>query len=404
MMDFDFDRVITRQGTNALAAEGYAEYLFGGQSSPPLRLPENELLSMWVADMQFAAPDAAINAIRQRLEHPIFGYTMNFDDALYRAFADWCTRRYGWQVARETVQLSQGVIPALFGLVEYLCGPHDKVLSLSPAYGYFKHAALAKGRQWVSSPLRRQADGRYEVDWADFERKLSDPAVTLFFLCHPHNPSGRVWQADELRQMAELCFAHGVRIVSDEIHCDLTRSGVRHVPLASLFPERQDIITCMAVSKTFNLAGLMLAMVVIPDPQLRAVWQQRHYPFVNPLSLAAATGVYREGEAWLTALCRYLDDNFALVASYLAQHLPQAGFRIPEATYLAWVDLSAYFEPSINLTRFFLEQAGLILEGGEMFVDNGEGCIRLNIACPRSVLAQALQRLVAAVKTHQAAG
>ena len=200
--------------------------------------------------------------------------------------------------------------------------------------------------------------------------------------------------------MAELCLSNGVKIVSDEIHCDLTRTGVTHVPLAKLFPSSKDIITCMAVSKTFNLAGLMVATVVIPDPELRATWKRRHYPFVNPLSLAAAVGAYRDGEAWLDALRKYLDDNFAFMHRYLALWLPKARFQIPQATYLAWVDLSAYFDDSVNLTRFFLEKAGLILEGGEMFVANGAQCIRLNLACPRIQAEEALKKLVAAIASH----
>lgn len=202
---------------------------------------------------------------------------------------------------------------------------------------------------------------------------------------------------DELRRMAELCLSNGVKIVSDEIHCDLTRTGVTHVPLAKLFPSSKDIITCMAVSKTFNLAGMMIATVVIPDPELRATWKRRHYPLVNPLSLAAAVGAYRDGEAWLEALRQYLDDNFSFMRRYLSLWLPKARFQIPEAMYLAWVDLSAYFDDSVNLTRLFLEKAGLVLEGGEMFVANGAQYVRLNRACPQVQVEEALKKLTAAV-------
>lgn len=397
-MTFNFDQPISRHGTNALAEDGYEHYLFGTEPlASPLQVPAVELVSMWVADMQFAAPQAAIGAMRERLAHPIFGYTMNFDDQLYEAFGAWCDRRYGWRFDREQMQVSPGVIPALFGLVEYVCEPGDKVLSLTPSYGYFKHAAIHRGRVFETSPLRRSGDGHYEVDFADFERKVRDPAVKLFFLCHPHNPTGRVWTEEELHRMGELCLAHGVKIVSDEIHCDLTRSGVTHTPMAKLFPGSKEIITCMAVSKTFNLAGMMIATVVIPDPALRASWKRRHPPFVNPLSLAAAVGAYRDGEAWLEALKQYLDGNFDFMQRYLAQRLPKARFQIPQATYLAWVDLSAYFDDSVHLTRFFLEKAGLILEGGEMFVENGAQCIRLNLACPRAQVEDALNRLVAAI-------
>ena len=395
-MTHDFDRPISRANTNALATEGFGAYLLGADAEPLcLHCPKDELIQMWVADMQFAAPEAAIRAIAERLQHPIFGYTMNFDDRLYEAFVAWCDRRYGWTFPREQMVLSLGVIPALLALVEYLCGPDGKVLTLSPAYGFFKHAAEQNGQTLVTSALSGPG---YEIDFADFEAKANDPAVKVFFLCHPHNPTGRRWTEPELRRMAEICFAHGVKIISDEIHCDLLRSGPNHTVLASLFPESRDIITCMAVSKTFNLAGMMLATIVIPDPDLRAVWRARHYPFVNPISLAAATGAYEEGEAWLDDLRGYLDGNFALTAEFLQGQLPKARFTIPEATYLLWIDLNAYFPEPVNLTRFFLERSGVVLEGGEMFVADGEGHVRLNLACPRMQVQEALQCIADAIR------
>lgn len=397
-MHHDFDRLIPRFGTNASAVEGYEEYLLGPNSERlALDRPQEDIIQMWVADMQFAAPQAALNAMAERLRHPIFGYTMNHDDQLYDAFRGWCERRHDWSFPREQMVVSLGVIPALFGLVRYLCGPDDKVLALSPSYGYFKHAAIKTGRTFVTSPLIAQ-DGYYELDFVDFEAKASDPAVKVFFLCHPHNPTGRLWTDAELRRMGEICLANGVKIISDEIHCDLLRKGRRHTPLAKLFPENREIITCMAVSKTFNLAGLMIATIVIPDPELRAVWNYQHYPFINPISLAAAIGAYRDGEAWLEDLRTYLDDNFLLMADFVRQHLPEARLSIPESTYLAWLDVRAYFPESVNLTRFFLERAGVIVEGGEMFVDNGKGHVRLNLACPRSVLQEALGRIHAAIQ------
>lgn len=400
-MRHSFDRVIPRFDTNASAAEGYEKYLFGPEDEPlKLDRPKEDTIQMWVADMQFAAPDAAVDAMLERMKHPIFGYTMNYDNQLHDALGGWCYRRFGWSFPREQMVLSLGVIPALFGLVGYLCGPHDKVLTLSPSYGYFKHATVKSGRTLVTSPLINNS-GHYEIDFADFEVKASDPAMKVFFLCHPHNPTGRRWTDAELTRMAEICFAHDVKVVSDEIHCDLLRTGLTHTPLAKLFPESRDIVTCMAVSKTFNLAGMMIATIVIPDPELRAVWHERHYPFINPISLAAATGAYAEGEAWLDELLVYVDGNFALADEFIRQYLPQARMEIPEATYLAWVDVRAYFPEPINLTRFFLERAGVVVEGGEMFVENGDGHIRLNLACPRAVLQEALERIRDAIHANR---
>ncbi|GGF43770.1 cystathionine beta-lyase [Aliidongia dinghuensis] len=392
-MVHDFDRKIDRRTTNALAIEGYQAYLFGADAPSEVR---EDLVSMWVADMQFAAPPSAIEAMAARLEHPIFGYTMNFDDALFNAFGAWCARRYDWVIRREEMELSLGVIPALFDLIDCACAPDEKVLTLTPAYGYFRRAADHHGREFVTSKLLR--DGvDVRVDFADFEAKARDPKVRLFFLCHPHNPTGRIWGEDELRRMGEICLANDVLIVSDEIHCDLLRSGLRHVPIAKLFPGAKGIVTCMAASKTFNLAGMMMATIIIPDPDLRAIWRKRHYPLVSPMGLAAATGAYRGGGEWLDQLRLYLDENFSLLSRVLAERLPRARFRIPGATYLAWVDLSAYFPAEINLTRLFLDEAGVILEGGEMFIENGEGMVRLNLACPRAELKVALDRICTAV-------
>lgn len=388
-----FDRVIDRRGTNSLALEGYAEYLFG--DGPPPAAPK-ELLPMWVADMQFAAPPAVVEAIHARLSHPIFGYTGHFDDTLFDAFNKWCEARYGWSVVREHLQLSLGVIPALYTLVDLVCRPGDKVVTLSPAYGYFRKAANRNGVQLITSPLIMD-DWYPRIDFDDFASKVSDPKVRLFFLCHPHNPTGRVWSAEELMKLADICAQNDVLIVSDEVHCDLLRRGAVHVPLTKLRPQDTNIVTCMAPSKTFNLAGLMTAMVVIPDERLRTAWREAHYPFVNPLGLAAAIGAYEAGAPWLEQLREYLDGNFAALQNLLRSKLPLSRFRIPEATYLAWIDVSAYFPDEANLTSFFLERCGVVLEGGEMFIDNGSGAIRLNLACPQNQLIAAAGKIVDAI-------
>ena len=236
-------------------------------------------------------------------------------------------------------------------------------------------------------------EGEYQIDFEDFERKAADPKTRLFFLCHPHNPTGRIWRREELSRMAEICFDHHVLILSDEVHCDLIRLDQTHLPMAALYPESKSIVTCMAPSKTFNLAGLQMANVIISDPDLKDEWKQRNLPVVNPISLAAATGVYGHGGPWLDELRHYLDGNFELVKAFLTEHLPHAEFEIPEATYLAWINLEHYFPASVNLTRFFAEQAGVILEGGEMFIENGDSRVRVNIACPRSQVKEALQRI-----------
>ena len=236
-------------------------------------------------------------------------------------------------------------------------------------------------------------DNYYTIDFEDLEAKAADPAVKLLFFCNPHNPSGRIWTEEELRRVAEICFDHGVLIVSDEIHCDLIRTGLKHTPLAKLYPDSDQIITCMAPSKTFNMAGFMLANIVIPNLKVMKVWKERHYDWQNPLSVEAVKAAYQYGEDWLTQLKLYLDENFRFVGQYLAQNLPLAKYRISEATYLGWVDVSAYVSPEDDLPMLFAREAGVLLEGGDMFVTNSDGFIRLNLACPKSVLEEGLRRI-----------
>ncbi len=394
-VEFDFDQIIDRSDTNAIASDGFRDYLFDGEDDVVLPCADGDAIAMWVADMAFASAPAAIDRMTERIAHPIFGYTVILDGYLFDAFAGWCERYYGWAPEREHFLTSPGIVPALYDLVEYALAPGEKVLTLSPAYGPFELAATHHGRQLVTCGLVESDDGRYTVDFADLEKKLADPDVRLFFLCHPHNPTGRAWNDDELRDMAELCFANDVMVISDEIHCDLLRSGLTHTPLAKLFPNSDQIITCMSSSKTFNLAGLGIANVIIPNDELRGIWVDRKFPIVNPISAAAATGAFTDGDGWLTQLRTYLDANFEVVHDTLAEQLPEAVFRIPDATYLAWIDLRAYFSAEVDLTRHFAERAGVLIEGSNKFVADADGHIRINVACPRTVLEDALAKIVA---------
>lgn len=294
--------------------------------------------------------------------------------------------------------MSNGIIPALFELVEYICAPDEKVLFLTPSYAYFQYAADAGHRQAVHCDLVN-SDGYYTVDFDDLERKAADPKTTLFIFCNPHNPTGRVWRQEELERIAAIMERHGLWVISDEIHCDLTRAHLSHIPMGKVMADYPRLITCMAPSKTFNMAGLMISNVLIRDEGLRATWLSRHYNFDNPLSIAAAQAAYEEGEPWLKELQQYLDGNFAFTGDYLAEHLPQAKYRVSEATYLAWVDLSAYFQPEESLPMFFAYEAGVLLEGGNMFVQNSDCFIRLNLACPRATLEEGLRRICEAVNT-----
>jgi len=270
-------------------------------------------------------------------------------------------------------------------------------LIVTPSYAYFKHAADYNHIELVCSELINQ-QGYYTMDFDDLEAKAKDEKVSLCIFCNPHNPTGRVWTQEELKRFGNICIENDVWMISDEIHCDLLRNGQVHTPLAKLFPQTDRIITCMSTSKTFNLAGMMFSNIIIPNKEIRASWQARHYSMENPLSIVATLAAYEHGHEWLKQLKDYLDDNFAFVKQYLDQHLPKAVFRIPKATYLAWVNISAYLPEEKNLPLYFANNAGVLLEGGDMFVANSDGYIRLNVACPRSIVEEGLKRITEALR------
>jgi cystathionine beta-lyase len=400
-MSSDFDKLISRRDTNAIAVDAFRDYLLNDYHDLQLPCEDADAIAMWVADMAFAAAPTVIDAMRSRLEHPIFGYTVLADDEFYEAYADWCTDRYQWRPERAHFFTSPGVVPALYSFVDYFVGPGQKVFTLTPAYGFFETPVNDRGREFVSCSLINN-QGRYEVDFDAFEEMVADPAVRMFFLCHPHNPTGRVWTDDELTHMAQLCFDNTVIVVSDEIHCDLLRSDLGHTPLAKLFPDSDQIITCMSASKTFNLAGLGISQIVIPGEELRTVWQDRAMPIVNPISVVATTAALRSGEPWLQELLAYLDENFDYVKTTIAAKLPDATFFVPDATYLGWIDLGSYFPPDTDLTRYFAETAGVLIEGGNLFIADADGYIRINVACPRATLVDGLSKIIDAVAVASA--
>lgn len=395
-MIYNFDEIIDRTGTNAVSTDGFRDYIF---HAPDMKFPyeEADLVRMWVADMEFATAPEILDGIKARLDRRIFGYTRVFDPAYFEAFAAWTRKHYDWSPRKEDLTTSPGVIPALYELTGLLCKPGEKVLIVTPSYAYFKYTADYNHLDVVTSDLLEQ-DGHYTLDYDGLDRLARDGQVALCIFCNPHNPTGRVWTPAELARFGEVCLKHGLWIISDEVHCDLLRNGYRHTPLAKVFPESDRIITCMAPSKTFNLAGIMFSNVMIPNRDLMARWTERHYPLENPLSIAAVQAAYTHGYEWLRQLKNYLDANFELTRDFLATHLPRCVFRISEATYLAWLNIKAYLPQEKDLPLFFANHAGVLLEGGDMFVANSDGYIRLNLACPRSVLKRGLERIAQALE------
>ena len=391
-MEYDFDKLIDRTHTNAVSVEGFRDYLFGEYDKVDFSVPDHDLIKMWVADMEFEAAPEILDAIRDRINHGILGYTMIFDQSYHQAIVEWIDRRHGYRFQAQHIVSSKGVIPALFYLVKALCAPNEKALIMTPSYAFFKHAADANGTETIFTDLLEK-EGDFFIDFEDIETKTSDKNVTTLIFCNPHNPTGRVWNKEELKQLGDICFANGVTIISDEIHSDILRNGVVFTPMQKVFPHSTDIVTCVSASKTFNLAGLLLANIIIPNDTLRNQWNEDHMPIENPLSVAAYQAAYSDGQPWLDALTVYLDENFKLVKEFLTTHLPKSRFKIPESTYLAWIDISYYVDDIDDLTLYFAQHAGILLEGGKMFVANADGYIRLNLACPRNRILEGLKRI-----------
>ena len=391
---YNFDEIIDRRETNAMNVEGYKGYLFGDADTSDLE-DHDELIRMWVADMDFATPDVVLDAIKDRLDKKILGYTNLFGTDYYDAFVSWTERRFGYTFPQDHLVFSHGIVAGLIELVSYICDEDDKALILTPSYGPFKMACDKNHIETVYSPMINH-NGYYEIDFEDVRKKVETENIKLCIFANPHNPTGRVWSEDELKQFGQIMADNDVWIISDEIHCDIKRAGQTHIPFAKAVPDYDKIVTAMSQSKAFNKAGLMFSNIIIPNRRLLKTWKLHHFSSENPLSIVATQAAYEKGEDWLAAMNDYLDDNFKYLANFLEQELPHAEFKIPEATYLAWVDLSYYIkEKEINepIAKYFIKHAGVIIEGQEQFVHNAEGHIRINIAIPREVMKKGLQKI-----------
>lgn len=404
-MKYNFDEIIERRNTNAMNTDGFRSYIFHAGPEKVFPYKDEEFVRMWVADMEFATPPEICDAIKARVDKRIFGYSMVFDNGYYEALRNWCETRYDWSFPKEELVYSPGIIPALYQLAELLVGKDEKVLIVAPAYGYFQHTAEYNHIELVCSDLKRDG-GHFTIAFDDFAQKAADPKVKLVIWCNPHNPSGRMWTAEELGRVAEIVAQNDLWIISDEIHCDLTRQGKKHIPMGKIMPDYQKLVTCMSASKTFNMAGLMFSDIIIRDGDLRAAFCERDkiVGFVNPLSVAAHQAAYERCGDWLAQLQAYLDGNFAFLKAFLDEKLPEAVFEVPEATYLAWVDMRKCLPDVADLPDFFANEAGVLLEGGNaLFVGNAEGYIRLNLAMPRAIIEEGMNRIYAAIEKHNAA-
>ena len=387
-MQYDFDQVVDR--TKNLSAK-YDERV--------KKFGTDDVIPLWIADMDFRTAQPVIDALKARAEEGIWGYTAR-PDSYFEAIRGWQKRRNGWDIDQSLMSFSLGVVQTLSACVKLFTPEGGSVLIQTPVYSEFYDMTEAWNRKVLENQFVEK-DGKWTVDWADFEEKLKQ--ADLFLLCSPHNPLGHVWTEEELRRIAAIVEKYNLWIVSDEIHCDLIRCGRKHIPMAKVMTDYPKLITCMAPSKTFNLAGLAFSNIIIRDPVLRERFKERDKLFgmVNPMSLTAAKAAYDKGGAWHEELKQYLDANFAFVKDFFDKNLPDAVMYIPEATYLAWVDLSKCLPDVEDLPDFFANKAGVLLEGGNsLFVGNAAGYIRLNLAMPRSILKTGLERMRDTINAH----
>ncbi|SFL90255.1 MalY/PatB family protein [Marinobacter zhejiangensis] len=387
-MAVNFDQVIERERTGAVKYDA-REAVFGTE----------EVIPLWVADMDFPAPEAVTQALVERARHPVYGYTL-FRDSLYESVIDWFRERHGWSIERDWLMMVPGVVPSLHAAALAFAGEGEGIIIQPPVYPPFYSAIRKTGRRVVENPLQLRGGG-YEMDLEHLERCAADGAKVLF-LCSPHNPVGRVWRRDELEAVLGICRRHGLIVLADEIHADLVYPDRHsHTVLASLTEAHDNLITAVAPSKTFNVPGMGLSVLVASNPAhreaLMAPFDRLHLLPCNPFSAAALEAGYRQGGPWLDQLLAYLTGNRDFVCDYLARHLPQLSVTQAEGTYLLWIDCRALGMSDVELKRFFVQQARVGLSPGASFGSGGSGFMRLNLGTSRAVLKQALDQLNEAV-------
>ncbi len=395
-MNYNFDEIINRRGTDSI------KYDFASRRGMPA-----DVLPLWVADMDFQAPPEVLHALAEKSRHGIFGYSDAADDGYFNVLSGWYKERFDWQLSPQWLVKTPGVVFAICTAIRALTHLGDAVLIQPPVYYPFSESVLENGRQLVLNELVYDG-GKYTLDLTDFENKIIENNVKLFILCSPHNPVGRVWSREELTAMGDICVRHGVTVVADEIHADFVFSG-RHQVFANLCAAFSEVtITCTAPSKTFNLAGLQISNIWIPNPDIRRRFRQEvnkaGYSQPNLMGLVACNAAYVHGAPWLDALKRYLAANLGMVKDFFAHELPQIRLVEPEGTYLIWLDCRALGLSDQALNDLIIRKAHLWLDAGTMFGAGGEGFQRINIACPRAVLQKALMQLKAAVDALPVSG
>lgn len=384
--EYLFDKTVIRRHTNSVKWD---------------EAESDDVIPLWVADMDFQAAPCIIDALRRRVEHGVFGYT-HVPESYYESIIRWFQRRHNWLIHRDWIIYTTGVVPAISAIIKALTEPGDKVVVQTPVYNCFFSSIRNNGCEVVESPLSVYDDNgipTYEIDFEDLEEKVSDPRVKIFLLCNPHNPAGRIWTVEELGKMNDICMRHGVRVIADEIHCEMVMPGHPFTPFASVSDECQaNSITCNSPSKSFNIAGLQIANIICSDPTLRRRIDRainiNEVCDVNPFGVVALQAAYDEGEGWIDGLNDYLYENYLALKDYFKQQMPNLKVFQLEGTYLVWIDITATGKISDELTGLLLKEGKVWVNSGTMYgKETGEGFIRINIACPRSMMMEGLRRI-----------
>ncbi|MFT4412859.1 MalY/PatB family protein [Fredinandcohnia humi] len=389
-MKYDFNEPIDRLQTGSVKWDE-VENLFG----------DKDILPMWVADMDFKAPQPVINALRNRVDHGIFGYTTR-TDSYYEAIIGWMKRRHNWSIEKEWICYSPGVVPALSIIVQTFTNPGDKIIVQPPVYYPFMSVIEQNGREILRNPLI-EVNGRYQMDFEDLRQKL-DPSVKMIILSSPHNPVGRVWTKEELVTLGEICAEHNILVISDEIHFDLVYKEYVHIPYASISKEfAQNSIVCTAPSKTFNLAGMQTSNIIIPNKthrdRFKKAVENLAIGLTSTFGVTALISAYEEGDEWLDQLLEYLKGNLEFLNEFIESSIPEVKVIQPEATYLVWLDCRALGIDAKELEKLNRKQAKVAFDEGYIFGQEGAGFTRINIACPRSILEEGLTRFSNAIKS-----
>lgn len=389
-MKFNFDKIIDR--TNNFSAKW---------SEMNKNFGTNNLLPMWVADMDFLTAPCVMEALKDRLEQGIFGYTTR-PSSYNESIVNWLDNRFSWKINQEWLMFSPAVITSISLLIQNLTQKNDKIMIQEPVYSPFHSIVESNERSLVISPLVKLDDGSYVMDYEDIEAKIKD--VKVFILCNPHNPVGRVWTREELTRLGEICLKHNVLVISDEIHSDIILKNHKHTPFASISKEfRENTITCMAPTKTFNLAGLQSSFLVISNPYYYEVMDKAFSILDikrnNAFSLVATEAAYNYGEDWLYELIKYIEDNVDFAIDYIKNHIPQLKVKKPEGTYLLWVDFSNLNVDKEDLKNALINKGRIALSDGSSFGIGGDGYYRINLACPRSMVLEGLKRIEFAINS-----